>query len=654
MNIRHFLFLMPLIFTSVTLWAKPDPALIDYFATPAVHQNAVISPDGKTIVVVYNQNERRILVFMDRATLKPTFQFAFSGDGEVSWLRWVTNERIIFSSAYNLGYRSEPVTTGIIFSLNIKKQDMDIVFHPGDVGSKFTRFVKEASYKGYSRLCSPVNDPSIGAFAFYKSYDADVTYEDIKVFKFEDKKERVIEKIRSPIRGFIDDAVCDSKGRVRYVSGIVGKGVNQLYKLNIGNDKWELVKEDRDGYKVPIPIGMTRDDNYVYFKDFSTGAAKLIKEEISTGTQQVLYENNKVSYSRSAMDLVTGEVVGIETDDGLPAWHPMNTGSDFEKSFFSLNQALPGQVFSVLTSSQDQKHSVVFVSADNNPGDYYLFDGENKKLDFLFASRPTDPPSVLGKTEVIEVVTEDGTQLQGYLTVPTVGEAPYPMVVMPHGGPHGVRDYWGYDDEVQLLASHGYAVLRVNYRGSAGYGEDFASAGKGYWGSVIQQDIAASTRSMIQREDIDGQRICIYGGSFGAYSAMMNSALYPELYRCAIGAYGLYDLSLLSKRGDIKESRTNDYYLEDVLPDTKEEVAKYSPVAQASKIKQPVLLIHGGEDNRTPPEHAKAMKKALEQMGNQPEWLYERTEGHGFYEKENVVKAYTAMIEFLDKHIGRE
>ena len=113
------------------------------------------------------------------------------------------------------------------------------------------------------------------------------------------------------------------------------------------------------------------------------------------------------------------------------------------------------------------------------------------------------------------------------------------MVVLPHGGPHGIRDYWLWDQAGQLLASRGYVVLQVNYRGSGGYGYSFEDAGYGNWGTKIQDDITDAARWAIAQGIADPKRICIYGGSFGGYAALMSATSEPDLYRCAIGLAGV-------------------------------------------------------------------------------------------------------------------
>jgi len=129
------------------------------------------------------------------------------------------------------------------------------------------------------------------------------------------------------------------------------------------------------------------------------------------------------------------------------------------------------------------------------------------------------------------------------------------MVVLPHGGPHGVRDYWGYDWEVQLLANKGYAVLQINFRGSGGFGTSFKQLGHGKWDTTMQDDITDGTLDMINRDIVDPDRICIYGSSYGGYAALTGAVREPNLYKCVIGSMGVYNLPMMFKKGDIPQDK---------------------------------------------------------------------------------------------------
>jgi dipeptidyl aminopeptidase/acylaminoacyl peptidase len=259
----------------------------------------------------------------------------------------------------------------------------------------------------------------------------------------------------------------------------------------------------------------------------------------------------------------------------------------------------------------------------------------------------------LSPMDPVEFRARDGLVIRGYLTTSrSAGKQRQPMVVLVHGGPHGASDTYEFDPEAQLLASRGYAVLQVNFRGSGGRGRGFETAGYGEWGRLMQDDITDGVRWAIADGVADPARVCIMGTSYGAYSALAGSFREPELFRCAIGISGVYDLPTMFDRGDIQETKLGVRYMKEVIGSDPEDLRRRSPTYNAEKIKAAVLLIHGTADERAPITHAVKMKAALEKAGNPPEWLTEAGEQHGFQDQKHRAGAYERILEFLRKHIG--
>jgi dipeptidyl aminopeptidase/acylaminoacyl peptidase len=241
--------------------------------------------------------------------------------------------------------------------------------------------------------------------------------------------------------------------------------------------------------------------------------------------------------------------------------------------------------------------------------------------------------------------------LHGYVTRPRDEAGPYPLVVMPHGGPHSIRDTWGYDWEVQLLASYGYAVLQVNFRGSGGYGVEFEEAGYREWGAKMQDDITDATLWAVEQKIATRDNICIYGASYGGYAALMGAVREPDLYRCAASDAGVTDLELMFHRGDTHEHTAGLVYLEKVLGTDPESLHARSPVYNAERINVPVLLMHGKEDWRADYAHATRMRDALEKAGKKVEFVSFGQEGHGAYDEENRKEVYTRLLAFLAQNL---
>jgi dipeptidyl aminopeptidase/acylaminoacyl peptidase len=203
-----------------------------------------------------------------------------------------------------------------------------------------------------------------------------------------------------------------------------------------------------------------------------------------------------------------------------------------------------------------------------------------------------------------------------------------------------------------MLASRGYAVLQVNFRGSGGYGNAFVHMGYGEWGAKMQDDVTDATRWAIGEGIADPKRICIFGASYGGYAALRGATREPDLYRCAIGYVGVYDLRLMYTRGDIPQSTYGDNYLKMVLGEDESVLWDRSPIAHLDRLKAKVMLIVGGEDKRVPPVQGEHLHDALDRAHVRHEWIYERTEGHGFYDERHRTQLLEKIAAFLDANIG--
>ena len=226
------------------------------------------------------------------------------------------------------------------------------------------------------------------------------------------------------------------------------------------------------------------------------------------------------------------------------------------------------------------------------------------------------------------------------------------MVMMVHGGPHGIRDYWRYDSEVQFLANRGYAVMQLNYRGSGGYGNDFLEAGFLKWGTTMQDDLTDGVEWAIKEGIADKEKLCIYGASYGGYAALMSSVREPDLYKCAIGYVGVYDVDSFTSVGNIPNYRAGAAYLNQVIPEDAATRKAFSPSKQVNKIKANLFLIHGKMDRQAHYKNFEILTKALDGIGKEYKAMVKDKEEHGFVEEENKIELYEEMIKFLDENIG--
>jgi dipeptidyl aminopeptidase/acylaminoacyl peptidase len=329
-----------------------------------------------------------------------------------------------------------------------------------------------------------------------------------------------------------------------------------------------------------------------------------------------------------------------------------------------IDQRLPGRVnrLSCRRCGRDDRVVLVESNSDRDPGSFFIWFGARQELLRLGRVLPAIDPGRMAHLDFKRIRARDGRDLPVWITLPAraPGAPPPPAVVLVHGGPMVRGGVWGWHALPQFLASRGYAVIEPEFRGSAGYGQAHLRAGWKQWGQAMQDDITDALRWAAAQGQVDGQRACIMGASYGGYAALMGLVRDPDLYRCGIAEMAVTDLMRLVEgswwwRDDIGEEGRR-YDLPAMVGDPKvpadaDMLRAHSPVLLAARIKAPVLLVHGERDKRVPLVHARDMRKALQAAGNDPEWLTFDLEGHGWHKPENQLIHARRVEEFLRKHL---
>ncbi len=312
----------------------------------------------------------------------------------------------------------------------------------------------------------------------------------------------------------------------------------------------------------------------------------------------------------------------------------------------------------VFDASEDGKNFLLQVEGPGEPPAFYYYQSEKKDIQLIGSKRKVLDALARPKSSVVTWKSRDGKDITGYLTLPAhaVAGAKLPLIAYPHGGPES-RDWLSYDKWVQFFAARGYAVLQPNFRGSSGFGRAFAESGYGQWGGSMQDDITDGIKSLADKGTVDPARVCIVGASYGGYAALAGAALTPDVYQCAVAIAGVSDLDDMiswSKRTYGSDSEIMKYVYK-VMGDPEkdgERIKAVSPAQQASKIKIPVLLVHGTNDSIVPISQSRTMKKALDKAGRKTELIELEKEDHGGWEVYNEKRVLTAIDQFLWKHLG--
>ncbi|MCB0553210.1 MAG: S9 family peptidase [Phaeodactylibacter sp.] len=319
-----------------------------------------------------------------------------------------------------------------------------------------------------------------------------------------------------------------------------------------------------------------------------------------------------------------------------------------------LEKALPGQEVVVTSTNKAEDKYLARTYSDRSMGAYYYYDTTTGQLEKIVEVSPWLDEADMSPMKPIQYTSRDGLTIHGYLTLPKGSDSHrLPVVVNPHGGPW-VRDSWGYNPEVQLLASHGYAVLQVNYRGSTGYGRAFWQKGFKQWGRAMQDDITDGVRWLVAEGIADPARIAIYGASYGGYATLAGITFTPELYACAIDYVGVSNLFTFMETIPPYWKPYLEMLYEMVgHPQQDEELLRASsPVFHIDKIQAPLFVVQGANDPRVNIDESDQIVRSLRSRGIDVPYLVKYNEGHGFANEENRFEFYKAMLGFLEKHLA--
>lgn len=357
-------------------------------------------------------------------------------------------------------------------------------------------------------------------------------------------------------------------------------------------------------------------------------------------------------------DGTTRRVVGARLD----ADRPMTVWFDERLSRIQqvVDRSLPAGRFNRLSCAncESARFLVVHSSSDRQPGEWYVYDHEKSQLVRLGAVRRGFDESTQGRRTFHRVAARDGLSLPVVVTHPAGAsdQDPRPAVVLVHGGPWVRGSTLRWEPEAQFLASRGWRVLQVEFRGSTGFGQRHLRAGWKQWGQAMQDDLADAVAWAAREKLVDPQRVCIAGASYGGYAALMGPVRHPEVYRCAASHVGVTDLMMMytSRWSDMSDQWLK-FGMPMVLGDPKadaEMLRRHSPVYRVSDIKVPVLLAQGGKDRRVPKEHADAFERAARSAGVNVERVDYPEEGHGFFFAENRADWLRRLEAFLAKSLG--
>jgi dipeptidyl aminopeptidase/acylaminoacyl peptidase len=628
--------------TSASAVATAPTAPEPYFAHPDF-AGLALSPSGKYIGALAPVRGRLALVVLDIDSRKPTPVARVDGE-DIQWFAWVNDERLVFG-VVDLQSGLGEQRGGGLFAVNRDGTDfrelsptLRSLAARGNVRYRYTRF--------HARL----EDGSVDILAV--SNDRNERYPDLYRVDTRTGRRTLLSDSRP---GDPVSWVADRAGVARGVVTIEKASTKRSWWRRSPDAPWQLIGEYRIGEPGVFPVAFDGDGSMIVAANLGRDTTALYRFDAAKNAPgELLAAHPHVDLADGLVyDSREKRIVGLRYEGAKPgyAWFDEN----WARIAAGADKALPGR-FNEL--SRGGNRLLVHSSSDVDPGAWHLYDLDARRLEFLVAERKAIRPETMPAREPLRYPARDGLEIPAYLALPPGREAKQlPLVLYVHGGPWVRGATWTWRDEAAFLAAQGYAVLEPEFRGSVGFGRTLFRAGWKQWGRAMQDDLVDGIDFLAKRGTIDPSRVCIMGASYGGYAVMMGLARDPERFRCGVNYVGVSDIALMFDVtwSDMFDSDFIRFSAKELIGDPERDAAQFkatSPLANAAKIRAPVLMAYGAQDYRVPLVHGERMRDALAKQGTPVEWVVYADEGHGFLREANRFDFYGRVAKFLAAHLG--
>jgi dipeptidyl aminopeptidase/acylaminoacyl peptidase len=495
----------------------------------------------------------------------------------------------------------------------------------------------------------PKNDPDV---VYIGLNDRDKSWHDLYKLKISTGEKTLMRKNTERIEGW----QFDLQGNLRLATRSAENGDTEI--LRVDSDKFTKIYSC-NVFEACSVIRFQKDGKRAYMEtnkgaDMDLTALALLDPE--TGKTEIVESDplKKVDFGGAFFNEATDQLAFTLYVEDKPRYYFKDKG--FGADFKWLDGKFPGKEVNLNSATLDEKIWLVTANSDTEPGETYLFDRKDHKLELQYKVREKLPRADLADMKPVHYKSSDGLEIPAYLTLPKgVPAKNLPTIIFPHGGPWG-RDNWGYNGYAQFFANRGYAVLSMNFRGSTGYGKKFEDAGNQQWGRKMQDDVTWGVKYLVDEGIADPKRVGIFGGSYGGYATLAGVAFTPDLYAAAVDLFGPSNLiTLLDSIPPYWEPIRQMFYQRMGNPTTPEGKAlliERSPLTSATKIKTPLLIAQGANDPRVNHAESEQIVIALRDRGFPVEYLLIPDEGHGFARPVNNMASVMATEIFLAKYLG--
>ncbi|WP_372943104.1 alpha/beta hydrolase family protein, partial [Shewanella sp.] len=585
---KWILWFIAIIFAQLSNMTLANPLPVDAFANLPDVRFVTLSPDGSkvaSLIRVHSDTlDGQILNIRDIKTNKDIFPVQTDNQKFVILsLTWANNDIVLIKAKYPATRRGVPTTETRLMKYSLSDNKTSSVFSK----RTFSRFLFVPQIQ--SSIVDYLDKDPEHILMQISGLGSQAQYESVIKVSLESGGV----KIKQHAQKYIEDWVTDRQNQIRI--GIYRDDTSyRIYEQQKADGDlrllWEFEALDENAI---WPMGFDHDPNILYVSAYHQGLKAIFKVNLTDPdlTKELVYQNENYDVEGQLIySTLKQKVIGIDTniEGEFLFWD-----QDYIKLNNGLNQVLPESHNVINQLSDDERRYLVYSTGPIESGTYFYGDRDKGEL-YPIAYRYSQlPPEVLSQPKKVNYNARDGLAIEAFLTTPKNTEAKHlPTIIFPHGGPISY-DSTSFDYWAQFFANRGYAVLQMNFRGSAGYGYQFMNSGLKNWGLEMQNDIEDGAHWLIEQDITDPKRMCIVGASYGGYAALMGVAKTPYVYKCAISIAGVTDLESL-----VKSSRNydNSKIVKKQIGDDYDDLYQRSPISKAASIKVPVLLIHGTKD----------------------------------------------------------
>lgn len=631
----------------VEVWTDiPGRIPLKAFASLPVVQSMRLSPSGERIASIQNIAGGKTYLVVTTYDGKDVRRLLENDNKRYSirWFDWVNDERLVVSVGADDGWRDLRWTETRLFAINRDGSNLKTdLINPRRENFFSWEHVPQLQDRVIGKIPGDNRSVLIALDLDYR------TYPDVYKLDVYTGRRELIERSTYGIRRWM----ADRQGVVRLGTAVEGTIVQILVKP-VGQDRWQTLRK-YDALREPdmTPLGFDEDPNILFVAQPLDGRTAVSSIDLSDPLVPPTLRASHAMYDIEGGLIYSSwlnQVVGVRSrldESASIYWNPKA-----KELQTRVDLALPGRINEIQGSSRNGRRHIVVSSSATQPPQWYLYDEDLNRLILMVDGYPKLVPNELVKPMPVTLKARDGTVLHGYVTRPAHARQPGPLILLPHGGPAS-RDALDFDYWTQFLASRGWVVLKVNFRGSSGYGGNFLQAGFKRWGLEMQDDLTDAAQYAIDQGIADPERICIVGGSYGGYAALMGVVKTPDFYRCALSFAGVSDLIafLKEKRSYLNYELAWERQLGAWWSD-RDRLKATSPVNHAGKIRTPLLIVHGAEDRTVPVEQSRAMVEALKDAAFTRMRYLELPDGdHHLSRQDDRVTFFREMERFLATHL---